>query len=145
MSAAFAEIKDRYGPEAALDMERIMRRTIEEQLLPQLVKLQQTLATTLRAFTAAEMMSATELQKRSFRNLKAHLKKHPRLLLLYKSSPSAVLFDAETLEQMEEQLSATIAAFHWEAHEGRDVSPEEFWTAMEAIKPGRRDDLPPHV
>ena len=81
------------------------------------------------------MVSAGDFLRASFKDTEARLRSHRKLLLLYKSAPSAAVIDVKYLEEIREDLEAVQAIVAREATEGDWVSSEDFWKAMNETKP----------
>ncbi|BAS28193.1 hypothetical protein LIP_2352 [Limnochorda pilosa] len=137
MSVALKAFEAKYGTQAAAEVVQLLSEAREEELTA-LVGLRDSLVGLL-SFRREAILGATQVQQTSFQNLLARLRQRPSILLVYKSEPAAVVVNPKVLEDVEERLSAVIAAMYWEAHEGQDVSPEDFWRAMDEIAPRGRN------
>ena len=135
MVMAVREIESKYGPSVAADVKDIIAE-IKAELTVTLDKTRQLLTQSLSSFRASEMMAAGDLQKTSYKALEDRLKASGKLVLLYNSSPSAVIFDLKRLEALEESIEAQFAVLdRLQFDEGEGVSPKEFWAAMDAARP----------
>lgn len=98
MATALEEIEKKYGRDAASDFERLLQDVSHEIVRSLLAHIQQILRNYFEQFRTSEIINATQLQNRSYKDLRAELQRAGKLLLMYKSTPtandSAVLSDS---------------------------------------------------
>ncbi|MBI2914963.1 MAG: hypothetical protein HYY08_03445 [Firmicutes bacterium] len=136
MSSALQAIETKYGKDVASDVERLLGTAMRESLMSYLGEVQRSISALLGSFRTGEMLPAGDLQKVSYRLIEERLKDRGKLLLLYKSVPSAAMFDLKQLDEIQEELEAMVATLVRSLSGLGEATPEEFWTAMDQARPG---------
>lgn len=128
------EIERKYGHAAAADFEQLLTR-FRTTLAEKLSELQSSITSQLTLFRQAEMIPASDLQKMSYRSLEERLQSVGKMILLYNSAPSAVIFGLKKLEELLEQIEAQLAVLARLELNDRELSPQEFWNMVEQARP----------
>jgi hypothetical protein len=135
MTNIVKEIQSKYGDTAGEDVARLLQDLVRRPLLAQLENMQEYLKIALLTYQPADTRSASELQKRPFGELERCLAEAGKIMILYKSKASAVMFDIEKLEEIRENIEARLTLIGREQLSEGTVSAEEFDKALTAARP----------
>lgn len=80
------------------------------------------------SFQTRELIASTELQRSSYKDVETKLKSHGKLLIVYNSNPSAVMFDVSHLEDLREDFESSLTVLE------RLVSGKGTYTAEQLIE-----------
>lgn len=137
MNLALKKIETQFGPEVANGVRQVLQEQFAQEFDQQLAVLRERLIDSLESFRQNEMLPAGELQRQSYRTLEQKIKAIGKILLLYNSSPSAVIFDLNKLQELVEEIEMHFAVLERLEFldEGEGVSPSEFWTSLAQARP----------
>lgn len=128
------EFRVKYGSEAADEAESRFANPLRTMAI-HIKGLDESLRALLGSFKSSEMISAAEFLRAPFKDTEARLRNQGKILLLYKSAPSAAIFDVKLLEEIQEGLDAVRAVVAREITEGSWVSSDDFWKAVHETRP----------
>ena len=131
------EFRAKYGTEVATEVESRFVKPLRTFVV-QVKAMDDALRTLLGSFRSSEMVSVADFLRAPFKDSEARLRTQGKMLLVYKSTPSAVIFDVKRLEELQEDLDAVRAIVEREITEGDWIAPEDFWKAVDETRPRHR-------
>ncbi len=106
-----------------------------ERLLDLIDGLRDVVSHLFGSFAPSELLASTQLQRSSYRDIETKLKAHGKLLLVYNSSPSAVLFDLGHLENLREDLECSLMGLERLAGGKGGYKAQELLDALQRNRP----------
>ncbi len=106
-----------------------------ERLLDLIDGLRDVMSNLFGSFKPSELLASTQLQRSSYRDIETKLKAHGKLLFVYNSSPSAVLFDLGHLDELREDLECSLMGLERLASGKGEYTADQLLDALETNRP----------
>lgn len=108
MSAIVERIRERHGDEVAASVEAAIQEEWFRELEPIIESLREALNAMSRGFQVSDILQAQQLRE-SYERINVHLKDRKKLLINYRSRPSAIIVDPVAFEDTLERIEASLA------------------------------------